>query len=381
MGSGENERDGTVPGAASAEQRYRDLIEWLPAVVYEAGVGPDGEWYYVSPYVEEMLGYSAAEMTGDGNLFTNRLHPDDREEVIELERTEAEMARRDDVTMVSEYRMLHRDGHIVWVRDEARLVREPGRSPYWRGVFIDITEARAAERALAESHERYRGLVNSLPVCAYEADPRSPERRQFLSPQVRQLLGYTPDEWAAEPGLWEATLHPNDRSRVLRDEERHVTMAVGTPWVSEYRLLNRSGEVLWVRDRAVVAEGADGRRVIDGILTDVSTERNSNGSNGVGDVLRLSCSSCGAVHAGEYAGPCMECGSGDVEAVSLNATLAELTAARKQVETLLDGVHQHLETVSGKLDRPVQTIRSMPPVERRIFTRPSGGSGEQTTPP
>jgi PAS domain S-box-containing protein len=372
-GTSDSERDTRAP-SASAEQRFRDLIEWLPAVIYEAEVGIDAQWYYLSPHVRNMLGYAPEEFVNDPRLFYSRLHPDDRDEIIELEHTEAEMARREDVTMLSEYRLLHRDGHIVWIRDQGRLVRPEGAPPYWRGVLVDITQARAAEQALAESHERYRGVVNSLPVCAYEADPRARPRRHFLSPQVRQLLGYTPDEFVTDPELWEQTLHASDRSRVLRDEERHVTMAIGTPWVSEYRLLSRTGEVVWVRDRAVVAESSDGHRVIDGILTDVTAERgDAVGPNGMRDVLRLTCSSCGAIHAAEHAGPCMECGSGDVNAVSLNATLAELAAVRRQVETLLDGVHQHLETVSGGGDRSSQLAHSM---ERRIVSRPGRGTSQ-----
>jgi PAS domain S-box-containing protein len=251
--------------------------------------------------------------------------------------------------------------------------REDGAGGFWRGVLVDITETRSAQLALLQSNERYRGLVNSLPVCAYECDPATPERRQFLSPQVRELIGYTPEEWAAEPGLWEATLHPTDRSRVLRDEERHVAMAMGTPWVSEYRLLSRSGTVVWVRDRAVVAQGPDGRRVIDGILTDVTSVRgNGDGSRPVPDVLRMTCISCGAVHAAEHAGPCADCGSGDVEAVSLNSVLSDLEASRRLMEKLLDGVHRHLETVSGKPDLAIQTTRLAPGIERRVWTRPSG---------
>jgi PAS domain S-box-containing protein len=370
----ESKRNGGDPGA-SAEQRFRELVEWLPAVIYEAEVGIDAQWYYVSGYAKTMLGFEAEEFMSDPRLYYSRLHPDDRDEVIELEHTEAEMARHDDVTIMSEYRMLHRDGHIVWIRDEGRLVRPDNAPPYWRGVLVDITEARTAEQALAESHERYRGVVNSLPVCAYEANPQERPRRHFLSSQVRQLVGYTPEEWEADPELWESTLHPSDRSRVLRDEERHVTMAIGTPWVSEYRLLSRTGEIVWVRDRAVVAESADGHRVIDGILTDVSAERgDAVGPNGTRDVLRLTCSSCGATQAAELAGPCTECGSGDVNAVSLNATLAELAAVRRQVETLLDGVHQHLETVSGSGERPTLQARSAPTRERRIVSRP-GGTG------
>jgi PAS domain S-box-containing protein len=316
---------------AGAEGRFRDLIEWLPVVVYEAEPGSDGAWLYVSPHLEEMLGYTAKEMIADTSLWAQRLHPDDRSDVFDLELAEAEMARDRNITTVSEYRMLHRDGHVVWIRDEARLVPVEGATPYWRGVLIDITEARSAERELAESHDRYRELVNGLPVCGYQADPDSSGRREFLSQQVSQLLGYSLEEWSTDDGLWEATLHPEDRSRVLRDEDRHVTMAPGTPWVSEYRLLTRSSREIWVRDRAVVTERAGGGRVIEGILTDVTTER------------------------------------GDTERISLQEALAELATARRKVETLLDGLHRHLETISSSPERGGPGVR--PAVERRIVSQ------------
>jgi hypothetical protein len=115
--------------------------------------------------------------------------------------------------------------------------------------------------------------------------------------------------------------------------------------------------------------------VIDGILTDITGVRdNGDGSAPTPDALRLTCRGCGAVHAAERAEPCVECGSGDVDAISLNAVLADLASARRQVETLLDGVHRHLETVSTKPDRAVQVHRPAPGMERRVWARPAGRS-------
>jgi PAS domain S-box-containing protein len=357
-----------------AVERFRDLVELLPAVVYEAEVGAEGNWLYISPQIERLLGYAPEEWVADPSLWAASLHPDDREEIIELELRDAKLARGGEVTVVTEYRMLHRDGSIVWVRDEARLTDPDGAEPHWRGVLIDITEARDTERALREANERFRSLINTMPVCIYHADPRSEAGREFVSPQLKKLLGYTPEEWAEDPSLWAASLHPDDRSRVLRDEERHMTMAVGTPWTSEYRLLHRSGEVIWVRDRAVLAEEADGHRLLQGIVTDVSSEhRADTGTGGAPDVLRLTCSGCGAVHAAEQMAACLECGSANVEAVSLNASLAELAATRARVELLLDGVQHHLETV-GRNEKPADVAGSTVGSERRARARPSGGA-------
>src|SRR3954453_1577495 len=68
-----------------AERRYRTLVERVPAVVYEAEPGADGRWRYVSPYVETMLGYAPAARLQDPRPWAARLHPEDRERVLELE--------------------------------------------------------------------------------------------------------------------------------------------------------------------------------------------------------------------------------------------------------------------------------------------------------
>jgi hypothetical protein len=107
----------------------------------------------------------------------------------------------------------------------------------------------------------------------------------------------------------------------------------------------------------------------------VSEHRLLHRDRPVRDVLKLTCASCGAVRAAERVGPCAECGSGDVDEVSLNSALADLEPARRQVETLLDGVHRHLETVSGKRGVAVQTKRMAAGTERRIWTRPRGAGG------
>src|SRR5207247_4042369 len=83
-----------------------------PAGVYEAGTGADGPWRFVSPQIQELLGYSPEQWCSDPTLWRARLHPEDRDRIVAKE--EAPIAGAD------EYRLMHRDGHPVWVRDEAR---------------------------------------------------------------------------------------------------------------------------------------------------------------------------------------------------------------------------------------------------------------------
>lgn len=128
----------------------------MPVVIYEAEPGLDGRWHYVSPQIETLIGDPPAAWIADPNLYTRRIHPADREAVFHAEDDEFEVAIRESATCVSEYRMLHADGHLVWVRDEARLVDSAEGEPFWRGILVDITVERAARNELNETYQRHR---------------------------------------------------------------------------------------------------------------------------------------------------------------------------------------------------------------------------------
>ncbi len=124
------------------EAKYRTLVEHTPAITYIAALGRFSLDLYLSPQVETLLGFTPQEWLADPDFWLNHLHPDDRKRVI------AEAAHTD-VTgepFVSEYRMLARDGRVVWFRDEAVTVHDPaGRSQFWQGVRFDITASKRLE--------------------------------------------------------------------------------------------------------------------------------------------------------------------------------------------------------------------------------------------
>jgi PAS domain S-box-containing protein len=170
------------------------------------------------------------------------------------------------------FRFRHAQGH--WVQLEgvgtAGANYEPG-----AGLVLnlrDVSERVAAERALQESEERYRALVEQLPGIVYTtAALTDGYPTTFVSPQVETLLGLRPDEWYADPSLWLAWVHEDDRERVRALwETAHATLQ---PFDAEYRMRSRDGRVLWFRDHAGHRRDAAGQALdIQGVMVDV-TER------------------------------------------------------------------------------------------------------------
>jgi PAS domain S-box-containing protein len=136
-------------GAWKAERRYRALIEQIPVVTFMAALDETVHELYVSPQIETLLGFSQAEWLDDPFLWYNRLHPDDRE------RWQNEFARTcaTGVQFRSEYRLIARDGRVVWVHGECQIIRdEAGQPSFLQGVAYDISETKRAEEALQRLH-------------------------------------------------------------------------------------------------------------------------------------------------------------------------------------------------------------------------------------
>ncbi|HEX9738254.1 MAG TPA: EAL domain-containing protein [Candidatus Limnocylindria bacterium] len=149
-----------LAGLESEEGTFRALVERLPAALYIAGFGPEATWNYVSPRIEALLGFTAAEWMADSSLWMRQIHPDDRERVT---REEAEQwSRKPGVISSSEYRMLSRDGRALWIRDEAVIVTDEQSNPsFFRGYIIDITAQKEAEQALRQSEEQTRRIIDT----------------------------------------------------------------------------------------------------------------------------------------------------------------------------------------------------------------------------
>jgi diguanylate cyclase (GGDEF)-like protein/PAS domain S-box-containing protein len=139
------------------EQRFRALLEGVPVAAYRWEAGTAGRCLYVSPQIESMLGFRPDQWMDDPELWLERIHPDDRARVMNEEGDAKQSGLLD-----NEYRFLHADGHIVWVRDQARWVVDEDGQACFEGVFADVTERKQAELELTYTaqHDPLTGLVN-----------------------------------------------------------------------------------------------------------------------------------------------------------------------------------------------------------------------------
>jgi len=295
-----------------SEARYRLLVENVPAVVYMVAPDDDRRTLYVSPHVERTLGYSRQEWLDQPDIWTELLHPDDREPTLEAHDRHNESGE----PWSREYRLIASDGRALWFRDVATLVRDERERPqHWLGVQLDITElklveddlrssrteleARVAERtaALEEANElmaleiaerrrverelraaehRYRLLAEQIPAVTYvwECEPRRrDEPRYYTSPRIEQVLGFSPGEWHDPPDFWMSRLHPDDRHAVVAATLRSET--TGEPFSMEYRYLHKDGHIVWVLDQAVLlSRDVDGRPdLFQGVMLDITPRK------------------------------------------------------------------------------------------------------------
>ena len=130
-----------------AETMYRALVEQTSVVTYRDQPNANASIIYISPQIETLIGYTQAEWTSDNFFWQNLVHPDDLPRVLNEIHDYIETKTKS----ISEYRLLHKSGNWIWVRDESIVVCDDSNSPkYIHGVYIDITEKKAAELAVKQ---------------------------------------------------------------------------------------------------------------------------------------------------------------------------------------------------------------------------------------
>ena len=168
-----------------AEKRYRDLVESVPAVIYSAEPGAAGRWFYVSPRIEALTGYTAGEWLDDPNLWFSRIPIKDREEFINGEN----IALAEGRLFRMEYPFLRKDGSLIWIQDESINVStyDSGHKKIVQGFMLDITARKAAEEKLRSNEVLLSTIIDNIPFDLWVCDEN--DRYILQNPVSRELAG------------------------------------------------------------------------------------------------------------------------------------------------------------------------------------------------
>ena len=153
-----------------------------------------------------------------------------------------------------------------WAGADGALLRE-----LVDALSASVTEQRAAEDERLRE-DLYRSMVESGPAISYIDAIDDQASTIYVSPQIEGLLGYAPEEWQADAGLWPRALHPDDRARALAENARHNE--TGEPFRLEYRIFAKDGRVVWIHDAARIVNDERGMpRYSHGVMIDISERK------------------------------------------------------------------------------------------------------------
>lgn len=250
-----------------AEQNFSDLFESTTEGIFRSS--PEGRFINVNAAMAQIFGYnSPKEMIEKIDDISTQIHLS-----VESRDQFTQALGQDGVVEKFEARYLKKDGDIIWTSTNARTVKDKnGKILYYEGFLTDITKQKNAENAIIKAEENYRMLVEKLPAVVFMDKFDQPETTQYMSPRLVDLLGYTPEEWVAGDNLWENSLHPDDKERVLAEDIR--TDETGEPFRIEYRLKHKNGHYVWIKEDSSIIRGENGTPLFwQGILLDITDQK------------------------------------------------------------------------------------------------------------
>ncbi len=327
---------------SNIEAKYRALLEQIPAVVFMAYVDRGTSEAYVSPEIEAALGYSREEWLEDPVRWYDRIHPDDKQR-WSLEAAEMFLSGK---PLRSSYRVIARDGRVVWFHCDARMVRKPDGHPWFiHGVAFDISDLKHTERALRQERNFVSGILDTVGALVTVLDQEGHIVRFNRACEVTTGLSF---EEVRGKHIWDFFLLPEEversRSVITQLSADLLPQDYQSHWVTRYgnnRLIAWSNSKLTDDDdppHYIIATGIDitEREQLERALLNVSArEQRRIGQDlhdGLGQHL-TGIAFMAKVHEEKLA----------------NANVADFTDAAKIVRLVNEAIHKTRELARGLL--------------------------------
>ncbi len=240
-----NERARLEDALSQSVALYRELVETATDLIYRAD--REGRFTYVNPAAVRVTGYGESDLVG--MHFTNLVRSDYRERLSQLYARQVEEGTPITYT---EFPIQHWNGSEVWIGQNVQPLRERGEIVGMQGVARDITHQRAVERALRESEERFRNVVENLGEGLVITD--LDDSILYTNTRLTELTGYAPQELIGRVAH-QVMFPPENWDRGREELRRRLRGSAGN---YEIRHLRRDGEERWFEINAVPHRGPDG---------------------------------------------------------------------------------------------------------------------------
>jgi two-component system, cell cycle sensor histidine kinase and response regulator CckA len=251
----------------AAAEREAMLDSSLDCIILMDQEGFIREW---NPAAEHTFGWTREEAVGQ--LLANLIVPEDLRQ-----RHQEGLARAastgESRIMGQRLRLpaLRKDGSTFMSELTITKLERGGRT-FFTGTLRDLTEIIQAEEQKAAAEMRYRSLIENIPLVTYMNSVETPVTSLYTSPQIEPLLGYTQEEWEANPDLAHDRVHPDDRERMQKLAREARDRGISTQ--TEFRFIARDGRIVWVHDQTSPVRDEKGTIVShQGFLLDITEQK------------------------------------------------------------------------------------------------------------
>ena len=231
-----------------------------PIVVYDM----EGRATYVNPAFAKTFGWSPEELLG------KRIDYVPKENWPETKAALERMLRGEKIQSF-ETRRSTKNGEVLDIQLSLSLFYGQGGKPAGNIVILrDVTEQKRAEAALRESEAKYRLLIDNLPSIVYRG--YKDWSVDFMDQKIKSLTGYTMEEFNSRQKRWSDVIVDKDLQTVR--EAFIQALKTNKPYVREYRIKTKTGEILWIQDRGYIVCNKDGEiEYVSGVFFDVTDRK------------------------------------------------------------------------------------------------------------
>jgi PAS domain S-box-containing protein len=223
--------------------------------------------FYLDPNVKAILGYSDAEIPNDLEVWSNYVHPDDKQPVMEAFQDHIDGKTPE---FAYEHRMLHRDGSIRWIMARGTAIRDDQGNPVRVvGTDTDITQRKQAEEALLESEIKFRNLAEQSPNMILIIKN---SKVIYANRKCEEITGYKSDELHSADFDFFRLIAPESVKLIKKNFKKHMSGEEVEPY--EYTLIRKSDKRIEVIITTKLIN-YEGENAILGIFTDITERKNA----------------------------------------------------------------------------------------------------------